>query len=397
MGFRRLAPLILGQAALFGCGVWAVIALHHAFYANLLLSLLTGAWIAAATLALALDVPRPRARLASAAAARERGSSRWRALVDQSPAPMVARPPDGALRAVNRAARAMFQTDDRIIDPPADLRLGMETPGGDDRRTLVLPTPSGGRVFALAVTDLDDGDEVTRLGVLTDIQSEIHFAEAKALRELLTVLNHEIMNSLTPVASLAETAADYLAEETSPAAKSAREALAVLSRRAHGLARFVEGYRALARLPPPTPRAIELGGLLGDVAEIFRANWQRRGVTLRFTPPSQAVARDLDPDLITQALLNLLTNAAEAAHGHAATPEVELTLLAEDGRLELVVADNGPGVAAQQRSEVFLPFVTTKPGGAGVGLSLARQIALSHGGDLVLAPSTRGARFRLVL
>ncbi len=207
------------------------------------------------------------------------------------------------------------------------------------------------------------------------------------------------MNSLTPVASLAETAAEYLEGETSSSAQSARDALAVLSRRAAGLARFVEGYRTLARLPPPVLRPVNLSDLLRDVVEVFRVGWEPRGVQVVFEDLAPNRTLDLDPDLLAQALLNVLTNGAEAAIDANSSPQVKLSARADGPRAEILIEDNGPGVPAQLRESVFQPFVTSKPHGAGIGLNLARQIALSHGGDLTIlleAPGV-GARFRFVL
>jgi two-component system nitrogen regulation sensor histidine kinase NtrY len=401
MASRRGLATAAGQLALFGAGVLAVLAWRNGFYANAMLMVMAGAWIGAVAVlrARAAAESQPTAKAADPPSATSEGPAKWRAFIDQTPAPLIALQPDGVLRAVNLAARAMFATDDRLIDPPGELLAGLQASEVGEMRTLLLPTPTGPRAFALSSADVAAEDGVTRLGVLVDIQSELHAAEAKALRELLSVLSHEIMNSLTPVASLAETAAEYLEAETSASAQAARDALAVLSRRAAGLARFVEGYRTLARLPPPAPRSTNLSALLLDIAEVFRIGWEPRGVRLAFEAPPPDLALELDPDLLTQALLNVLTNAAEAAGEASASPEVRLSARADGGRAEILVEDNGPGVPEDLRESIFQPFVTTKPRGGGIGLNLARQIALSHGGDLAILPPTPGggARFRFVL
>lgn len=401
MAFRRSLIMAAGQLVLLGSGVLAVLAWRNGLYANFVLILLVAVWIVAASAwrASAAFDPAPVGRAVADPGQRPDGSGRWRAFVDQTPAPLITLQADGAVRAVNRAARAMFQTDDRLIDPPEDLLAGLQVSGSGDMSTLLLPTATGRRAFALSTTDVADEDGIFRLGVLVDIQSEIHAAEAKALRELLSVLSHEIMNSLTPVASLAETAAEYLEGETSSSAQSARDALAVLSRRAAGLARFVEGYRTLARLPPPVLRPVNLSDLLRDVVEVFRVGWEPRGVQVVFEDLAPNRTLDLDPDLLAQALLNVLTNGAEAAIDANSSPQVKLSARADGPRAEILIEDNGPGVPAQLRESVFQPFVTSKPHGAGIGLNLARQIALSHGGDLTIlleAPGV-GARFRFVL
>ena len=120
-----------------------------------------------------------------------------------------------------------------------------------------------------------------------DIQPEIAAAEASALRDLLSVLSHEIMNSLTPVSSLAETAEDLLRGETSAAAATARDAVATLARRANGLTRFVEAYRTLARVPPPRLALASVGALLNEAAALFKVRWTGQGVELALSMPPQ--------------------------------------------------------------------------------------------------------------
>ena len=394
MTFKRVLRSLAGPLALFGCGVWALLAWRAGLYANLALSLLGAAWVAAL---MALS-PTRRPVLFRPVLVRGDEPERWRALVDQAPSPLLFWPPEGAPRTANRAARVLFGVDDRIVGPLADRLPAREALEPGQHRTLVLPTPLGDRLFSLTVSEVEHRGRLMRLGALSDIQAEVHAAEAKALRDLVTVLNHEIMNSLTPVASLAETASDYLQDEASPSAQSARAALAVLARRAEGLARFIDGYRALARLPPPQPRPTDVGRLLSEAAEMTRLSRGDGRLIVAYEPPNPALMRDLDPDLVAQALLNLLGNAAEAA-AESAAPRVSLGLRLIDGRAEILIEDNGPGVPEERREDVFRPFVTTKPSGFGVGLSLARQIALSHGGDITLPlpQPAQGARFRLVV
>jgi nitrogen fixation/metabolism regulation signal transduction histidine kinase len=306
------------------------------------------------------------------------------AWIDQTPAPMVVLEPDGSLRVGNRAGRSLFGTADRLTDPPPGLAAALQSSTPHQRHTLHLETPGGRRAYALAVADVRGANGPVRLAALVDIQSDLQAAEAAALRDLLQVLSHEIMNSLTPVASLGATARDLLDHETSENAVLARDAIATLARRAEGLTRFVDAYRTLARLPPPTLAPVSLSALLEEAARLFRSRWTGKGVTLALIKPEPDIMMKLDADLMLQALLNVLTNGAEAALEGEGPPSVHLSALMQDGRLSLMVEDNGPGVTRADPSAIFRPFFTTKPQGSGVGLSLSRQILLSHGGDLVL-------------
>jgi signal transduction histidine kinase len=108
---------------------------------------------------------------------------------------------------------------------------------------------------------------------------------------------------------------------------------------------------------------------------------------------------DADPDLLAQVLINLLRNGAEAAEGHTPEPRVSVRFeAARGGGATILVEDNGPGIPEAKRSEVFLPFFTTKAKGTGVGLSLARQIVLAHDGTIgIETGELGGARFRIIL
>jgi two-component system, NtrC family, nitrogen regulation sensor histidine kinase NtrY len=241
------------------------------------------------------------------------------------------------------------------------------------------------------------GGAARRLVALADIQSEIQAAEAAALKELLQVLSHEIMNSLTPLASLAESAGAMLDENAADAPAQARRSLGVIARRADGLHRFVEAYRQLARLPAPRPRAVSLAELMAEAASLFETRWTARGVALRLEPPVPDVIVRLDPDLTHQALIGLLANAAEAALAAGAEPQVTLIGAPTPHGAALTVQDNGPGVPPEVAAEIFRPFFTTKPEGSGIGLSLARQAIVSQGGQLVLAQPAAGSGARFVI
>jgi signal transduction histidine kinase len=402
MGFRRRAGRALAQALLFGCGVGVVLAWRAGFYACATVLALTGFWIGAATAwpdrswAGAALVEEP-----AEADGADREQRLLATLLDQTPAPLLIVHPDGLMRAGNRAARLLFQTDDRLTPPPPGLLEALRGDPSGGRMTVTLETGAGPRPYAASVTDLVGPDGALRLAALLDIQPEIRAAEAAALRDLLQVLGHEIMNALTPIASLAATAQDLLSDASPDSTAAASAAVATLSRRAEGLNRFVEAYRTLSRLPPPTLKPVRLGDLLDETARVFDSRWRARGVALDVHPLDPDATAPLDLDLMVHALMNLLSNGAEAALANA-NPPPRVTLIAakaETGGVELTVRDSGPGVPTADRERIFQPFFTTRAEGTGVGLSFARQVALSHGGDLILAPGEpgRGAVFRLTL
>ena len=331
-------------------------------------------------------------RWLSALLEREREARVLAAYLDHAPVPLLAMRSRGTISALNLAARRFFSTDDLVVDAPEALMAAVLGARPGERQTLTLDSEGLPRAYALTLAELVSDSEFVRIIALVDIQAEIQAAEATALRELLQVLSHEIMNSLTPVTSLAQTAAELLREpEREGSLGQAREAVDSVARRSEGLLRFIAAYRELARLPEPRFAEVNLAGFLEDVALLFRSRWEPRGVRLVFQRPPAEPTLSMDRDLVSQALLNVLSNAAEAALETAQAPQVRLAAeVLKQGRVVIGVQDNGPGVNLPDPSMIFRPFYTTKAAGTGVGLSLARQVVLAHGGEITVGPGEGG-------
>ncbi len=226
--------------------------------------------------------------------------------------------------------------------------------------------------------------EAHTLVSLQDIREELEARELEAWQGLTHVLTHEIANSVAPIASLAGTARTLLdAAGPFDRGDDVREALGTIERRSRGLVAFVDAYQTLARLPQPVPRVIRAAELLGDVAALTRAGTPGLSVSVHANPTGLEIVADLE--MVEQALVNLALNAAEAVGGRPGG-HVELRAYAgPSGRPVVEVADNGPGLVSEIRERVFVPFFSTKPGGSGIGLSLAHRIARLHGGTLTVA------------
>jgi signal transduction histidine kinase len=242
---------------------------------------------------------------------------------------------------------------------------------------------------------------LVRVVAVQPIQGELNAIEIAAQSDLIRVLTHEIMNSMTPVTSLAHSAADLMRsvdKGADPDVADARTAVETLARRTDGVMHFVESYRQISRAPEIRARPIDVAAWGKELEALFRAS--DRTVGIGFTLETEAgLALEADPDLMSQVLINLIRNAAQAARGHAEAPHVTLSFSrARSGRTLIEVADNGPGVPERMRQDIFLPFFTTKPEGTGVGLSLARQVVLAHRGSIDVGTSEAGgALFRIVI
>jgi signal transduction histidine kinase len=207
------------------------------------------------------------------------------------------------------------------------------------------------------------------------------------------------MNSLTPVSSLTATAHERVREvlEQMPAddpraaaLTDARDALETVARRSEGLLHFVQNHRRLTKRLVTQIEVTSLQRVFARLQRLLAADLAAREIllTTQIEPETLEVAADVD--LLDQALINLVRNAIEALRD---TSTGRITLFARrdpDGRIAISVADNGPGIAEDQREKVFVPFFTTKRHGSGVGLTLVRQIATVHGATVDVSQTTGG-------
>jgi signal transduction histidine kinase len=374
---RRAASALACALGLTASGVAAVLAWRSGMWGALTGAALAAVWLS--VLNARMWDRRPPASVA-AASPDEGEAMALRVLLDAAPTPLVGVEGTTA-RALNRAARDLFSAEDRILPPPPDLF---------DRE--VAHFRQSGRRWRLDRVELASGGG-SSLAALIDVEQEERVAEARVTAELVEVLGHELLNGLAPIASLSESALDVLnGAHDDP--DLLREILGVLARRADGLQRFAEAYRTLARLPEPIRRPVSVREMADDLARLFASRWP--AATLH-VDVQEDLSWALDRDQMHQAVWALLQNAAEATQvDRAPSGAVRLSVKRADETLVIEVADDGPGVSPADAERIFRPFVTTKPNGSGIGLSLARQIAHAHGGALTLEriPATT---FRLSL
>jgi len=241
-----------------------------------------------------------------------------------------------------------------------------------------------------------------RIAALLPMESELETAAQQAWQQLVHVLTHEIMNSLTPVASLSRTAHDLLDEMLAArrlelvqeTGQDLATALDAISRRSESLVAFVANYRSLSSLAASQPERLHVGNLFSRLSALVTSGWQARGGKTIFTVEPSSLEMLIDPGQLEQALINLLQNAAEACAG-VSRPEVTVSArLSRGGRLLLEVHDNGPGVPEELIAHIFTPFFSTKTKGSGIGLAMVRQLIHGNGGTVRYVKSAGGgARF----
>jgi signal transduction histidine kinase len=303
---------------------------------------------------------------------------------------------EGKVAPLNGNARKLVAPG-RASDPAALYRQLAGEPG--ERRTMIeFDTERGVERALLAVSVLALQGEVQRLAALMPVESELEAAALDAWRQLVHVLTHEIMNSLTPVASLSRTARDMLedcrAALPPDVAHDLVTALDAISRRADSLADFVASYRSLSNVPAARPERIHVGALFERVRALVAPGWRARGGEVGFSVEPASLELVADPGQLEQALINLLKNAFEATNGVPRAGARVSARLVRGGRLRIEVADDGPGVPQELVKHIFTPFFTTKKQGGGIGLAMVRHLVHENGGTVRYARAVgAGARF----
>ncbi|GAB3489606.1 sensor histidine kinase [Spirosoma knui] len=261
---------------------------------------------------------------------------------------------------------------------------------------------------------------------LQNIRTELQQRELEAWQNLTKVLRHEIMNSITPIVSLAGTMRDIVETDLVPLTKTEqavdlenggadnelvlptvvsesisdlRDALSTIEQRGAGVMRFVDAYRHFTTIPQPIFAEVGVEQLLRHVAQLAQANAQKSQITIDIASPNLAIRADAAQ--IEMVLINLLKNAVESLEktpGLTPTdPSIRLEASADGPHVVIRVSDNGPGIEPEALEQIFIPFYTTKKTGSGIGLSLSRQIMQLHGGQLT-AESTpgQGSTFNMI-
>jgi len=290
------------------------------------------------------------------------------------------------LRLVNRAGEKLLaQPAVRLLGRKSD-ELGLATcfnrEESDGPRTMQMVFPGGVGRWDIRRSTFREGGVQHQLLVLTDLSKTLREEERTAWQRLLRVLGHELNNSLAPIKSVAGSLADLLVRQPRPAdwGDDMHRGLEVISSRAESLARFVESYSELARLPQPRFEPLNIGSLVRRVASL------ETRLPVNVVSGPELVIR-ADNVQLEQLLINLVRNAVDAAMETRGAVEAGWTQ--SNGQVEVWISDEGPGLA--NTANLFVPFFTTKATGTGIGLVLSRQIAEAHGGTLTLE-NRRGLR-----
>jgi two-component system nitrogen regulation sensor histidine kinase NtrY len=335
-------------------------------------------------------------RFQEARAERDVQASYLETVVRHVPVAFFAVRDDGSLSLVNNPARRLtgipgLHHIEQLGDLDAGLPSAMQSINPGQQQLLQTTLRDIPVELRVSVSEIRLAGVAERLYSIENLSGELTARESSAWRNLIRVLTHEIMNTLTPVTSLAQTCSSML--DQPEATEDIREAITTIARRSEGLMQFVSKYRELLHVPQPQPQNIDVVDVLQGIATLLQKELQDIEIRIEVVPDTLQVLADRA--LLEQLVLNLVRNAIGALN-ETTKPAISLTAGLNYGRTLIRVQDNGPGIPDSVIEQVFVPFFTTKRDGSGIGLSLSRQIMTAHGGDIAIASNDSGTTVSLV-
>jgi nitrogen fixation/metabolism regulation signal transduction histidine kinase len=311
---------------------------------------------------------------------------------------VIAYSADGNIELINKTAKKLFQLASiknikalEGLSPELVATLLGIKPG--ENKLVKVQYDDDILQLAIYASSIKVKDKLIYLVTIKDIQNVLEEQETEAWQKLIRVLTHEIMNSITPIASLSSTldlmlkgmVADGNGEELHIDKESVgeiQEALQTINKRSTGLLHFVNTYRNLTRIPKPNFRQCSVKELFTNIEKLMEEEIKRYGFEFIVRVEPADLEFTADDQLIEQVLINLLKNSLHALIGRPSGKIQLLGFLNKRGRVTLQVVDNGTGILKDVLDKIFIPFFTTKPSGSGIGLSLSKQIMRLHNGTI---------------
>jgi len=297
--------------------------------------------------------------------------------------------PDGEVNLINNAAKKLLKISSlrniktlesinkKLVEELFEIKAG--------KRSLIKFVYNNDFYqLILFATEFKMQEKIYKFVSIQNIMSELEEKEMEAWQKLISVLTHEIMNSITPISSISQTLNGLvnqkeLNDETLDDIKAGME---IIHRRSEGLIEFVNNYRSISKIPVANFSIVQVKNLFADVAKLMEKQLQEKGIDFKYHIEPESLELTIDQKLIEQVLINLLLNAIDAVK-EKANPVIELSAnMGERGCPVIQVKDNGVGILEEVQEKIFIPFFTTKSNGSGIGLSLAKQIMKQHSGNI---------------
>ncbi len=256
---------------------------------------------------------------------------------------------------------------------------------------------SKGRIkLLIQVSEFETEDGRYRIVMYQNVNDAMDETENRAWHKLLRVLTHEIMNSIAPISSIAETLHGRLEQTAySDELEDVKVGVHTIKKRSEGLLKFAKSYRLINKVDKPQFGEISVAQLFENIYNLLEPSFLQKGLDVDIILKNRRIAIQADIHLIEQVLINLMLNAMEAVK-ESENPYISMSASEENGRTFIKISDNGEGMEPDIQEQIFTPFFTTKKTGSGIGLTLSKQIMLVHNGNIFVSSETgKGSTFTL--
>ena len=240
----------------------------------------------------------------------------------------------------------------------------------------------------LSATAFQTEGKIYKLIAFQNVNEALDETESKAWQKLLSVLTHEIMNSVAPISSLAETLKHRLQQSVAVLSNESGSVddlelgIETIKRRSEGLLKFAETYRNLNKITTLNLKKIYVRDIFENLLQLMQPTLEQKKIEIETILKDPDLSLDADTNLLEQVLINLVVNAIEAVK-EKNDPRIVLSAFLSNNRKPVIkVADNGSGMPAEIIDKIFVPFFSTKKSGSGIGLSLCKQIMMLHKGNI---------------
>lgn len=342
----------------------------------------------------------------------QRNEQYYKALIQQSATGLIAMSENNKIEVANTmacelAGIAVPQNFHRLQVKNPDLwNLLCEIKSGETQTVKIF---RNGQYFHLSVctTVMNFSGTSTKIISLQDIKQELDTKETESWQKLISVLTHEIMNSIAPITSLTNTLTRFFrnknnpvaaSEITDPVIENTLKGLDIIEERGNGLLNFVKNYRQLTKIPPPVFSYFEAYSWINNIRILLYEKLETHNIQMELSVNNQAGIIHADEKLLTQVIINLILNAIEALTEKPDDRKIKATIrMNEKKQVQIEISNNGPKIQPELADKIFVPFFTTKENGSGIGLSLSRQIIQMHRGYIYLETEEQETRFIIVL
>lgn len=257
-----------------------------------------------------------------------------------------------------------------------------------ESKVLSITTDKNLLKVLIAATAFQTDGKVYKLIAFQNINEALDETESKAWQKLLSVMTHEIMNSVAPISSLADTLKNRLQlsikdlNNTSGSIDDLELGIDTIKRRSEGLLKFTETYRNLNKITTPNVKKIYVRDMFENLHRLMEPTLLQKKIELDIILKDPDLSLEIDTNLIEQVMINLILNATEAVK-ESVNPNIQLSAyIANNNKTVLKVSDNGIGITPELMEKIFVPFFSTRKTGSGIGLSLCKQIMMLHKGTI---------------